>query len=289
MKVCKIVAEHPDFPAGLKTIHQPPKQLYFQGSLEIGPAVAVVGTRKMSPYGRECVARLVPELVRLGQTIVSGLAFGIDAAAHQAALDSGGKTIAVIGTGVDDDSIYPRAHLGLARRIIKEGGCVVSEYPPGTGAFKHHFPERNRLIAGLSRAVLVIEAPEKSGAMITARLALESGLDVWAVPGPINHPNAWGPNRLIRDGAVPIAGPEDLCHALGLPPRPSRISPVNGGAALTDDERRIIELLAAEALSADQLAKRAGKPIAAISIVLTRLELKGLIRSLGGSRFAPYT
>ncbi len=315
MNIQRITAEHPAFPANLKTVYQPPKAVYFRGSIEFEPGVAVVGTRKISPYGRSCVDLLVPELVRLGQTVVSGLAFGIDAAAHLSALDSGGTTVAVIGTGVDDDSIYPRADLELARRIIKEGGCLMSEYPPGTPGFKNHFPERNRIIAGLSRAVLVIEAPEKSGAMITARLALESGRDVWAVPGPITHPNGWGPNRLIRDGATPIANLEDLRHALGfqeplfsplkgeknksLSGREGRVSlqdpsgfatsPFRGGITLTDEECGVIELLTMESLSADQISKRLGKNIAAVSILLTRLELKGLVRSLGGGRFSLYT
>ena len=287
MNIQNITAEHPAFPTDLKTVYQPPKSLYFRGSLDAGPCIGVVGTRKISPYGRSCVDLLVPELVRFGQTVVSGLAYGIDAAVHHSTLDSGGKTVAVIGTGVDDDSIYPRANLELARRIIKEGGCLMSEYPPGTPGFKNHFPERNRIIAGLSQAVLVIEAPEKSGAMITARLALESGRDVWAVPGPITHPNAWGPNRLIRDGATPIANLEDLRHALGFDGAAPKQAAMK--FALTDEERGVIELLTAEALSADQIAKRSSRTIAAISILLTQLELKGLIRSLGGSRFALYT
>jgi DNA processing protein len=240
----------------------------------------------MSPYGQSCVELLVPEIVRLGRTVVSGLALGIDGVAHEATLRANGQTIAIIGSGVDDASIYPRAHFGLAKRIIECGGAVMSEYPAGAPGLPHHFPERNRLIAGLSSAVLVIEAPHKSGAMITARLALEMGHEVWAVPGPITHPNSEGPNSLIRDGAAPILGPDDIALALGLTPRQERL-PLP--ASLVPEERAILEAIMAGTDTADALSKTLIKPITAISGLLTSLEISGSIRAVGGGRYTLYT
>ncbi len=287
MQITTILSKNSAFPVVLKTIYHPPKQLYLRGLLPDAPAVAVVGTRRMSEYGRQCVRLLVPEIVRLGITVVSGLALGIDGAAHEAALEAGGRTVAIIGSGVDDASIYPRAHLDLARRIIESGGAVLSEYAPGTPSLPHHFPERNRIIAGLSQAVLVIEAPRKSGAMITARLALEAGRDVWAVPGPITAPNSWGPNELIKNGATPIAGPADIAIALGLPEVPGTAAVP--GTGLPPEERAILEFLRSGPKSADELSRAAGIAPARLGILLTELEIKGRISSLGAGRFSLYT
>lgn len=264
----------------------PPKHLFIRGTMPNQPGVAIVGTRKMSPYGRNCVELLVPEIVRLGRTVVSGLALGIDGVAHEATLQAGGRTLAIIGSGIDDASIYPRAHFGLAQRIIENGGAVMSEYHPGSPGMPHHFPERNRLIAALSTAVLVIEAPHKSGAMITARLALEMGREVWAVPGPITHPNSEGPNSLIRDGATPILGPDDIALALGLSPRQERL-PLP--ASLAPDERALVEAIMAGTDTADSLSKALNRPITVISGMLTSLEISGSIRTVGGGRYTLYT
>jgi DNA processing protein len=277
---------HPDWPETLSQAYPPPERLFVRGALPGAPGVAVVGTRKMSPYGAACVDLLVPEIVRLGRAVVSGLALGVDGAAHEAALRAGGTTVAVIGSGVDDASVYPRAHAGLAARILEGGGALASEYPPGTPSLPHHFPARNRIIAALSSAVLVIEAPRKSGAMITARLALETGRDVWAVPGPITHPNAEGPNALIRDGATPISGPDDVAVALGLAPGQARLPTP---AAASPDERAILAEIAAGRDTADALAKALGRPIAAVSGTLTALELSGAVRAVGGGRYTLYT
>jgi DNA processing protein len=234
----------------------------------------------MSPYGLRCVKMLVPELVRLEVAVVSGLALGIDGAVHREALAAGGRTVAIIGSGIDDSSIYPRAHLGLAKDIIGSGGCLISEYPPRMPSLPHHFPERNRIIAGLSKAVLVIEAPRKSGAMITARLALEAGIEVWAVPGAITDENSAGPNELIRNGATPIAGMEDISEALGL--SPSRTDPLPD---LPPEEKTVFDALRGGPLSSDELAKRLGIPPPKLAILLTSLEMRGIAGSFGGSRY----
>lgn len=282
----RLTPAHPDWPQALAQASPPPVRLFIRGTLPDRPGVAVVGTRKMSPYGRACVEMLVPEIVRLGRPVVSGLALGIDGVAHDAALRAGGTTIAVIGSGVDDPSIYPRAHFGLAMRIIAGGGAVLSEYAVGAPGLPHHFPERNRIVAALSSAVLVIEAPKKSGAMITARLALETGRDVWAVPGAITHPNSEGPNALIRDGATPIACLEDVAHALGLTPRQERLPMPD---SLPPDARAAIAAIAAGHETADALAKALGRPVTSVSGLLTSLEISGAIRTVGGGRYTLYT
>ncbi|WKZ28502.1 MAG: DNA-processing protein DprA [Patescibacteria group bacterium] len=264
----------------------PPKRLFVRGRFAPALGVAIVGTRRMSAYGRACVEWLAPEIVRLGLPVVSGLALGIDGVAHEAALAANGTTTAVIGSGVDDASVYPRAHLGLARRILAGGGAVVSEYAPGTPSMPYHFPARNRLIAALARAVLVIEAPKKSGAMITARLALEMGRDVWAVPGAITQPNSEGPNSLIQNGATPITGPEDIAAALGLAPRQAALPTLNDASP---EERPILELLAAGTDTADAIARTLQRPIPAVSALLTGLELRGAVRTVGGGRYTLYT
>ena len=286
MEIHRLSPGHPAWPEALSHAFPPPEGLFLRGTLPVRPGVAVVGTRKLSPYGRACVELLVPEIVRLGRPVVSGLALGIDGVAHAAALASGGVTLAVLGSGIDDGSIYPRAHAGLAARILASGGGILSEYPSGMPGLPHHFPARNRIVAALSSAVLLIEAPRKSGAMITARLALEMGREVWAVPGPITQPNAEGPNDLIRNGATPITCADDIAHALGMKPRQERL-PMP--PALSPDERAAIEAIAAGHDTADALAKALGRPVTAVSALLTALELSGAIRTVGGGRHTLYT
>lgn len=278
------------WPPGLAHASPPPKRLFLRGRLPETAGIAVVGTRRISPYGRACAEMLTLEIVRLGMPVVSGLALGIDGAAHEAAVQHGGKTVAVIGSGIDDRSIYPRKHFGLAQRILESGGAVLSEYPPGAPSFASHFPERNRIIAALSRAVLVIEAPRKSGAMITARLALDMGREVWAVPGAITQENSQGPNELIRNGATPITGPDDIAQALGFEVRnggrQARLFPMED---LSPPERAVAEKLSSGIDTADALARALRLSIIAVSSLLTTLELKGLVRSIGGGRYTLYT
>lgn len=259
-------------------LHDPPTELYLRGNLPLKRAVSVVGTRKMTPYGAYAATMASETLVKLGITVVSGLAIGIDAKAHSTALKSGGATVAVLGGGIDDAHIYPRLNFGLAQNILSSGFALLSEYPPGTGCRKHHFHARNRLVAGLSEAVLLIEAPKRSGAMMTARLALENGRSVWAVPGPITQENAIGPNSLIRDGATPITCPEDIADALGLALVPKEIP-------LDPDETALAEALRAGHDTLDALAIKMNRNPADVSVILTRLELKNLIHPFGGGRF----
>lgn len=278
------------WPSGLAHASPPPKRLFLRGRLPDVAGVAVVGTRRITPYGRACAEMLTREIVRLGMAVVSGLARGIDGVAHETALEAGGKTVAVIGGGLDDASIFPSSHIGLAKRIVEADGAVLSEYPPGAPSLKHHFPERNRLIAALSRAVLVIEAPRKSGSMITARLALDMGREVWAVPGAITQENSEGPNDLIRNGATPITGPDDIATALGFEVRnggrQARLFPM---AELPPPERAVAEKLSAGIDTADALARALQLSVTAVSSVLTALELKGLVRTVGGGRYTLYT
>jgi DNA processing protein len=279
MQIRHILRSETSYPALLNQLHSPPSGLFIRGALAGGPALAVVGTRKATPYGRQAVGMLIPPLARAGVVIVSGLAYGIDAFAHEAALAAGGRTVAVIGSGVDDGAIYPRGHVDLARRIVSGGGAVMSEYPPGTAPFKSHFPERNRIVAALSQAVLVIEAPRKSGAMITARLALEIGREVLAVPGAITSENSWGPNRLIRDGAMPVNCPEDVAAALGL------TFEATAADARPSSDPELVSSLKNGPLTVDELVLRLRVPVAEITARLTRLEMEDRVASFGGSRY----
>lgn len=205
--------EDENYPCLLKEIYDPPQQLYYLGELKAREKfpLAVVGTRKISFYGKKATERLVNGLCQAGLTIVSGLALGVDGLAHQIALENGTRTIAVLGSGLD--TVYPPDHKKLAKRIIDTGGALVSEYPPKTKPSKLTFPARNRIVAGMSLGVLVIEAPIKSGAMITARLALDQGREVFAVPGDIYSENSQGCNLLIKKGAKPVTKIEDILES----------------------------------------------------------------------------
>lgn len=284
MQIQHLKSTSESWPVGLNSTWHPPKSLYLRGKLPVGQGVAVVGTRRMTPYGAACVRLLVPELVRLGRVVVSGLALGVDGAAHKACLDAGGRTVAVLGTGIDDASIYPHSHFSLAQEIIKSGGTLVTEYPEGMPSLKQNFPARNRIVVGLSEAVLVIEAPHKSGAMITARLALDAGREVWAVPGPINSEMSWGPNDLIRNGAVPITDVSDIAHALGLAPN----LPRQAEMLLSETERAVTAALKDGPLSSDEIARKCGLDSSAIGLVITNLEIKGAVSAFGMGRFVLY-
>ena len=212
----KITIKNASYPQLLKEIYDPPKQLYISGELKAKEKypLAVVGTRKVSDYGKRATPYFVKTLAKTGLTIISGLALGVDGLAHQATLDVHGRTIAVLGSGLNN--IYPSAHKKLAEDIIKSGGAVISEYSPDKQPSKTTFPARNRIIAGLCLGILVIEAPEKSGALITARFALEQGREVFAVPGSIYSKNSIGTNQLIKMGARPVTKPEDILQGLNL-------------------------------------------------------------------------
>src|SRR3990167_7142442 len=211
-QIIKIDQKSKRFPQLLAQIADPPKQLYCRGNLELlnSECIGVVGTRKLTSYGKESAQYITRGLATAGFTIVSGLAMGIDAVAHQITLDSGGKTIAVLGGGVDDKSIGPQINYKLAMDILKNHGLIISEYPEGFQANEKTFPQRNRIISGLSKGVLVVEAPLISGALITTRFATEQNRDVFAVPGNIFSPNSKGPNMLIGKGAKPVFSAQDI-------------------------------------------------------------------------------
>jgi len=271
--------ENPHFPSYLKEITNAPLAIYGRGKLENKfPALAVVGTRRPTHYGLEACENIVNTLALAGVAIVSGLATGIDGRAHETALDAKGYTVAVLGSGVDRNSIFPSEHVGLARRIADAGGAVISEYAPETPATKEHFPARNRIISGLSRGVLVIEAREKSGALITARFALEQNRDVFAVPGSIFSPTSQGPNRLIQEGAKLIRNAEDILEELGI--EYNKITRERALENMNENEMKILALLE-EPLTVDAIKDKSVIATPVIIATLSMLELKGLVKNLG--------
>jgi DNA processing protein len=264
-----------DFPTLLASITDPPLGLFVRGKITSEKTVAVVGSRKATAYGRQVARLLGEELGRAGVVVVSGMARGVDEAAHRGALDVAGLTWAVWGTG--PDRVYPREHRPLAEELANRG-ALITEYPPGTPPRPHHFPERNRIIAGLSEAVVVVEAAARSGALITARLAMEEGREVLAVPGNIFSQLSVGPNTLVRVGARPLLTPRDLFEAIDHEP------PVERPA---DDEHRLLRFLdPGEALTADQLAQRAKVEIATVVSDLLALELAGDIQREADGRYS---
>lgn len=272
---------HPACPDRLRDMPDPPAVLYLLGplSLEPGPAVAIVGSRKPTAYGLGMADRLARDLVRAGIVIVSGMALGVDSAAHRAALDGGGTTIAVLGTGVDVP--YPRHELPLYRRIA-ERGLVVSEHPPGTPGLPEHFPDRNRLISGLSQVTVVVEGTHKSGARHTANSASAQGKTVCAVPGQVSSPLAELPHDLIRTGATLVRCAKDVLDLVSEPGlRPTEPPHPDG----SDDAAVILGWLGAGTHTAARLADGLGLPAERVAATLTVLELRGLVRQLPGGWF----
>lgn len=275
-----------DYPRLLREIPLPPPVLYIRGRLvtEDELAVAIVGTRRATVYGRQITERLAAELVAQGVTIVSGLARGIDTHAHNATLDAGGRTIAVLGCG--PDLVYPPENAKLAARIVEQG-AIVTEFAPGTQPDAGNFPARNRLISGLSLGVLVTECPEDSGALITARFAGEHGRDVFAVPGNITSRSSAGANRLIQDGAKLVIDVSDVLGELNLHLAPQQME-LRELLPENDAEASLLALLDAsgEPLHIDDLCRASGLPIAAVSGTLVMMELKGLARLVGPMTYA---
>lgn len=275
--------EDEQYPRRLKQIDQPPPVLYVRGSIAEQDewAVAIVGTRRVTGYGRQVAADIAEYLANNGVTVVSGLARGVDAVAHDAALRANGRTIAVLGNGVD--RVYPPEHLNLARRILEQG-AVVSDYAPGVPPDAANFPPRNRIISGLSMATVVVEAGNESGALITATFAAEQGRDVFAVPGNITAPQSLGTNRLIRDGAIPLLKPEDILEALqvsSVPQKQAARRQLPGDAV----EQALMEILVNEPLHVDEICAQTGLAIERVTAALTMMELKGLVRHMGGMSY----
>lgn len=280
-----ITEENPEYPAALKEIPVPPVALYGRGNkdaLSAGNSIAVVGTRRPTPYGLESAETIVTKLANAGMTIVSGLATGIDTRAHKTTLAYKGITVAVLGSGVDSPSIFPPENRGLAERIASAGGAVISEYSPGTPSVKEHFPMRNRIISGLSRGTLVVEAREKSGALITARCALEQNRDVFAVPGSIFSATSAGPNALIRDGAIAVSDAGHILEALGI--EYAEREALRADAEASPEESALLKLLATPQ-SIDRIKEKTGRSAGAIMASLSLLELRGRIKNLGGGTF----
>lgn len=275
--------QDPKYPKSLQQIPASPPLLYVRGQIlprdEL--SVAVVGTRKASTYGREVAWLLTSELARCGLTIVSGLARGIDSEAHRAALSAGGRTLAVLGSGVD--VIYPAEHRELAERIA-QNGALISECPMGAQPEAGNFPARNRIISGLSLGTLVVEAGKESGALLTARHALEQGRDVFAVPGSILAAGSKGVNALIRDGAKPVASAEDILQELNLN-MVTEFVEAREVLPESDTEARLLGRMAAEPVHVDELARATGLPIAEVNSALLMMELKGKVRHVGGMNY----
>jgi DNA processing protein len=271
--------QDPAYPPRLKEIYDLPPVLYVRGRLTAADewCVAVVGTRRPTPYGRQAAEEITYGLAANSICVVSGLARGVDSIAHRAALDAGGRTVAVMACGLD--IVYPPEHAGLAREII-ERGALVGDYPPGTEPRGEFFPRRNRIMSGLSMGVLIVEGDVKSGAMITARLALEQDREVFAVPGSVFSVQSRGPNELIQQGAKLVKRVEDVLEELNLTMVPQQIE-MKESMPATDTEAALLRHITREPVHVDEVCRESGLPIATVSSVLAMLELKGLVRQLG--------
>ena len=271
-----IARREPGYPPLLSELHDPPANLFVRvdGGPLAEPGVAVVGARSCSAYGAQVARTLARELASAGLVVVSGLARGVDGEAHRGALEGGGRTVAVLGCGIDRD--YPRSHAELARRIVASG-AVVSEYPPGVEPAPWRFPARNRIIAGLSLATVVVEARERSGALITADFALELGRDVFAVPGEITSGLSAGTNDLLRQGAAPLTAVRDVLEALGIEPEPAA-----GMSSVSDAALAVLSVLGDGACGADELTRATGLSSAEVAAALIELELGGLAAQADG-------
>lgn len=283
MKVKKLTLTNLDIPEALRNIPNPPQKLYVLGNSDLlsqQHKIAIVGSRKVTAYGRYVTQKFAEELARAGVIIVSGLALGVDAIAHKACLDAGGKTIAVLPSGLD--SIYPASHRNLAKSIIEQGGALVSEYNPGTVAFKLNFIERNRLVSGVSDGVLITEAAKKSGTLHTANFALDQGKTVMAVPGPINSITSEGTNNLLKSGAVVVTGTTDVLAELGInTPMLQRQMPL----ASNESEQKILDLLCEGITDGTELITASGLSASDFNQTLSMLEITGKIRSIGAGHW----
>ena len=281
--VSVLILSEPEYPKLLCEIGQPPPVLYVRG--ELTPAddfsVAMVGTRKITSYGQQITRDTSTFLAGHGLTIISGLARGVDALAHQHALKAGGRTIAVLGSGVD--VIYPPEHRKLADAIV-ENGAIISDYPLGTQPEGVNFPPRNRIISGLSLATIVVEAGYRSGALITAEFAVEQGRDVFAVPGNVLSPMSQGTNRLIQNGAYAMISPQDVLDVLGLE-QVSEFQAARQTLPADTTEAKILQVLDYEPIHVDEICHASGLAVETVTAALTMMELKGMVQHVGGMRY----
>ena len=285
--IIELRKEDTAWPKLLSQIHGAPKQLYCQGNISLlnSNCLAVVGTRKLTAYGREAAETLTRDLLTHGLTIVSGLALGIDSIAHQTTVENGGRTIAVLGSGLDRKVIYPENNIGLADKILKHDGLLISEYPPDTKAELWTFPQRNRIISGLSMGVLVIEADVESGALITAKCALDQNRDVFAVPGSILSPKSVGPNTLIQSGAKLVMSAYDIISEYH---ENLKLFPDKKKKILTGNptEEKIIDLLDEHGVMfVDDIIRKSDTEASAISVSLSMLEIRNVVKHLGNGKY----
>jgi DNA processing protein len=271
------------YPALLKKIYAPPPLLYYRGSMEdLGTCIAIVGTRNMTTYGQKITREISFDLAQAGITVVSGLALGVDACAHQAALDANGKTLAVLGSGVD--CLSPASNANLGKRIIEKSGAVISEFALGTPPHKANFPQRNRIIAGMSKTIVITEAAKKSGALITAAFAIEENREVCAVPGPIYHPTSQGPHQLIATGAKLITSAQDIIEFLELENLEAQ-KIITKIYPETEIEKIIYESIKAEPAHVDKIARLAKLDISVINSTLAIMEIKGIIKQTTNNHY----
>ncbi len=282
MKINKVTQKDKLFPKPLKHIPSPPKQLFVLGDLEPlkhTKVVGIVGSRAVTPYGQQVTSRLAGELAQRGVAIVSGLALGVDAYAHKAAVEADGYTVAVLGNGLD--TIQPTSNRNLALQLLKQGGAIISEYTEGTPALKQNFIARNRLVSGLCDGLLITEATERSGSLHTANFALEQGKVVMAVPGNITSGNSAGTNNLIKTGAVPVTCVQDVLAALDLESETTNVSVMGANA----EEAIILELMKRGTTDINELQQGSELPPELFSQTMTMLEITGKVRPLGSAHW----
>jgi DNA processing protein len=285
MKVKNLTIHDSAYPSKLRDIPSPPRELFYLGADPADwlnrPKVAIVGSRGVSAYGQQVTAQLATELAERGIVIVSGLALGVDGIAHQACLRAGGTTVAVLANGLD--KIYPASHTSLGREILEKGGTILSEYEAGTPGFKQNFIARNRIVAGLSDALLITEATDRSGTLHTAKFALEQGRDVLAVPGNITSPNSVGTNNLIKTGAITVTSIDDIMYALDAKHLPVEKVRRRGDTA---EEQTVIDLLYDGLSDGHELLLKSELPAVQFNQILTMLEISGKVRALGNNHWS---
>ncbi len=270
-----------DFPPLLLEINDPPTKMRIVGDLpKTEKYLAVVGSRKYSEYGKAVCEKLIEGLAGYSITIVSGLALGIDSIAHRSALRAGLPTVAIPGSGLDEKVLYPHSHKNLAKEIVEKGGCLISEFDDSWPSFPYNFPQRNRIIAGMSHATLVIEAELQSGTLITSKYATEYNRDVLTIPNSIFSKTSEGPHMLLRLGSTPITQSSDIISALGLQPHDNLFEKRNYSNC-SSDEHEVISLLS-EPMSRDEIIRRLGKPVYAVQTILATMEIKDLIEETMG-------
>ena len=285
-KINIITLDEKEYPSLLKEIYNPPILLYYKGTLpdNNGFNLSIVGARKFTSYGKQVVSEITRDLVQNNINTISGLALGIDTLAHQITLDNHGKTYAILGTGIDNKSIYPPSNYYLSQKIISSGGAIISEFPLHTLPLRHHFPQRNRIISGLSLGTLVIEASIKSGALITARFALEQNREVFAVPGSIFSLMSEGPLNLIKQGANPVKNAEEILENLDLNEINTYINNKKIIASSSEEEI-ILKFLSKEAVHVNNIVRLSALNVSIVNSTLILMEMKGMVKNLGGMEY----